>query len=82
MSPSGKSLRRKSSGFNDWRVSARWQEIRARSTCRFPILISADLLKTRLKDPADLELAATIETSTQRGIDTVKRVLAFAHGSQ
>jgi PAS domain S-box-containing protein len=42
-----------------------------------PILVSAEMLRGRLEDPANLELAETIETSAKRGADMVRRVLAF-----
>ena len=47
-----------------------------------PILMSADLLKDRLKDPGDRELAETVEISAKRGVEMVRRVLAFARGSE
>jgi two-component system, cell cycle sensor histidine kinase and response regulator CckA len=47
-----------------------------------PILMSADLLLDRLQDPGDHELAQTIETSAKRGVEVVRRVLAFARGSE
>jgi PAS domain S-box-containing protein len=46
-----------------------------------PILMSADLLKERLKDPGDRDLAETVEISAKRGVEMVRRVLAFARGS-
>jgi PAS domain S-box-containing protein len=47
-----------------------------------PILISADLLKDRLQDPGDRDLVETVEISAKRGVEMVKRVLAFARGSE
>jgi two-component system cell cycle sensor histidine kinase/response regulator CckA len=47
-----------------------------------PILISADLLKERLQDPGDRDLVETVEISAKRGVEMVKRVLAFARGSE
>jgi PAS domain S-box-containing protein len=47
-----------------------------------PILMSADLLVNRLKDTKNRELAETIETSAKRGVEMVRRVLAFARGSE
>jgi PAS domain S-box-containing protein len=47
-----------------------------------PILMSANLLKNRLQDPGDNELAETVETSAKRGVQMVRRVLAFARGSE
>jgi PAS domain S-box-containing protein len=47
-----------------------------------PILMSADLLLDRLRDPKDRELAETVETSAKRGVEMVRRVLAFARGSE
>jgi PAS domain S-box-containing protein len=47
-----------------------------------PILMSADLLKDRLQDPADRDLAETVEISAKRGVEMVRRVLAFARGSE
>jgi len=47
-----------------------------------PILMSADLLVNRLKDAKNRELAETVETSAKRGVEMVRRVLAFARGSE
>jgi two-component system cell cycle sensor histidine kinase/response regulator CckA len=47
-----------------------------------PILVSAEMLRGRLQDSANRELAETIETSAKRGADMVRRVLAFARGSE
>jgi PAS domain S-box-containing protein len=47
-----------------------------------PILMSADLLLDRLQNPGDRELAETVETSAKRGVEMVRRVLAFARGSE
>jgi two-component system cell cycle sensor histidine kinase/response regulator CckA len=47
-----------------------------------PILMSADLLKERLQDPGDRDLAEIVEMSARRGVEMVKRVLAFARGSE
>jgi two-component system cell cycle sensor histidine kinase/response regulator CckA len=47
-----------------------------------PILMSADLLKERLKDPGDRDLAETVQISAKRGVEMVRRVLAFARGSE
>jgi signal transduction histidine kinase/CheY-like chemotaxis protein len=47
-----------------------------------PILMSADLLVNRLKDTKNRELAETVETSAKRGVEMVRRVLAFARGSE
>jgi PAS domain S-box-containing protein len=47
-----------------------------------PILMSANLLKNRLQDPGDHELAETVEISAKRGVEMVRRVLAFARGSE
>jgi PAS domain S-box-containing protein len=47
-----------------------------------PILMSADLLMNRLKDTKNRELAETVETSAKRGVEMVRRVLAFARGSE
>ena len=47
-----------------------------------PILMSADLLKDRLQDPVDRDLAETVETCAKRGVEMVRRILAFARGSE
>jgi two-component system, cell cycle sensor histidine kinase and response regulator CckA len=47
-----------------------------------PILMSADLLKDRLQDPGDRHLAETVETCAKRGVEMVRRILAFARGSE
>jgi PAS domain S-box-containing protein len=45
-----------------------------------PILLSIDLLKEEIRDPAGLETLTTIEGSARRGADMVKQVLGFARG--
>jgi CheY-like chemotaxis protein len=47
-----------------------------------PILVSAEMLRGRLQDSANRELAETIVTSADRRADMVYRVLAFARGSE
>ena len=47
-----------------------------------PVLLSANLLKERLQDPRDRELAEMIEMSAKRGVELVRRVLSFARGSE
>jgi PAS domain S-box-containing protein len=47
-----------------------------------PILMSVDLLKNRLQDPGDRDLAEIVEMSARRGVEMVRRVLAFARGSE
>jgi signal transduction histidine kinase len=47
-----------------------------------PILMSAELLKRRLQDPGDRHLAETVETCAKRGVEMVRRILAFARGSE
>ena len=45
-----------------------------------PILMSLDLLRAKLPDPADQELVAIIDSSARRGADMVQQVLSFARG--
>jgi two-component system, cell cycle sensor histidine kinase and response regulator CckA len=47
-----------------------------------PILMSADLLKHRLQDQEDRDLAETVETCAKRGVEMVRRILAYARGSE
>ena len=47
-----------------------------------PILMSADLLKNRLQEAGDRHLAETVETCAKRGVEMVRRILAFARGSE
>jgi two-component system, cell cycle sensor histidine kinase and response regulator CckA len=44
--------------------------------------MSADLLKNRLQEPGDRHLAETVETCAKRGVEMVRRILAFARGSE
>jgi two-component system, cell cycle sensor histidine kinase and response regulator CckA len=45
-----------------------------------PILLSIQLLKTKLPEERDQQLLTTLQTITQRGADLVKQVLSFARG--
>ncbi|MDZ4101186.1 MAG: PAS domain S-box protein [Hydrogenophaga sp.] len=45
-----------------------------------PIMMSIELLKDSLPDPADQMLLKTIEVSARRGADMIKQVLSFARG--
>jgi PAS domain S-box-containing protein len=47
-----------------------------------PILMAVQLLRAKLSDPADLQLADTLESSAQRGANMVKQILSFARGVQ
>jgi two-component system, cell cycle sensor histidine kinase and response regulator CckA len=45
-----------------------------------PILLSVQLLKTKLPGERDQQLLTTLQSTTQRGADLVKQVLSFARG--
>lgn len=45
-----------------------------------PILMGLEIIKMKLPDPESQKLLATLESSTQRGADIVRQVLAFARG--
>jgi len=45
-----------------------------------PIMMSIDLLKLKERDPMQMNILSTIETSVKRGADMVKHVLYFARG--
>ncbi len=45
-----------------------------------PVVLSSDILRMRLTDPADLELVGAIGTSARRGAEVVRQVLSFARG--
>jgi PAS domain S-box-containing protein len=45
-----------------------------------PIIISSQLLRDFVRDPAGRQMLATIETSAERGAGIVKQVLTFARG--
>jgi signal transduction histidine kinase len=47
-----------------------------------PILMSADLLKIRLQDPEHRQIIETVGTCAKRGVEMVRRILAFARGSE
>jgi PAS domain S-box-containing protein len=47
-----------------------------------PILMAAQMLKTRLADERGLRLVQAIETTAQRGADVVQQILAFARGAE
>jgi two-component system, cell cycle sensor histidine kinase and response regulator CckA len=47
-----------------------------------PIMMSVELLKSRLVDPKAKNILTSLETSAQRGSDIVKQVLAFARGTE
>lgn len=46
-----------------------------------PIMMSMELLRNNVKDPAALEILDIVEKSARRGAETVGEVLAFARGS-
>lgn len=45
-----------------------------------PVVLSSDILRMRMTDPADLELVSAIGTSARRGAEVVRQVLSFARG--
>ncbi len=45
-----------------------------------PILMGLEIIKMRLPDPESQELLTTLESSTKRGADIVRQILAFARG--
>lgn len=45
-----------------------------------PILMGLEIIKMKLPDPESQKLLATLESSTKRGADIVRQVLAFARG--
>jgi PAS domain S-box-containing protein len=45
-----------------------------------PIILSADMLRSSVTEPGDVELIDTISGSAQRGADVVRQVLSFARG--
>lgn len=47
-----------------------------------PIMMSIDLLKLKITDPASRETLATIGRSAQRGAEMVSQVLSFARGME
>jgi two-component system cell cycle sensor histidine kinase/response regulator CckA len=47
-----------------------------------PILMSIQILNTKVADPNLKKLVAALETSTKRGSDIVKQVLTFAKGAE
>jgi len=47
-----------------------------------PILMSVQILNTKITDPSLKKLIAALETSTKRGSDIIKQVLTFARGTE
>lgn len=47
-----------------------------------PIMLSIDLLKTRMKDPGTQKILDTIDISAKRGADMVRQVVSFARGME
>ncbi len=47
-----------------------------------PILMSVQILNTKITDPTLKKLIASLETSTKRGSDIIKQVLTFARGTE
>jgi two-component system, cell cycle sensor histidine kinase and response regulator CckA len=47
-----------------------------------PIMMSINLLSENISDPRLKKILSSLETSTQRGSDIVKQVLAFARGTE
>jgi two-component system, cell cycle sensor histidine kinase and response regulator CckA len=47
-----------------------------------PILMSVQILNTKVTDPSLKKLVAALETSTKRGSDIVKQVSTFARGTE
>jgi PAS domain S-box-containing protein len=45
-----------------------------------PVLLSIQLLKTKVQDPEGLSMLQTIQSCTERGANLVKQVLTFAKG--
>jgi signal transduction histidine kinase len=45
-----------------------------------PIMMSVEILKTKLDDPQSKRMLGILETSAKRGADMVKQVLTFARG--
>jgi two-component system, cell cycle sensor histidine kinase and response regulator CckA len=45
-----------------------------------PVLMGIDLLRSRLSDPSSVNILNTMHTSSRRGADLVKQILAFARG--
>ena len=45
-----------------------------------PVIMSVDLLKHRLSDPADREILDIVGASARRGADMVQQILSFARG--
>jgi nitrogen-specific signal transduction histidine kinase/CheY-like chemotaxis protein len=47
-----------------------------------PIILSADMLKSRVTDEEDVELVDSVGTSARRGADVVRQILSFARGAE
>jgi two-component system, cell cycle sensor histidine kinase and response regulator CckA len=47
-----------------------------------PVMMSVDLLKHRLTDPADREILDIVGSSARRGADMVQQILSFARGME
>ena len=47
-----------------------------------PVIMSVDLLKHRLADPADREILDIVGASARRGADMVQQILSFARGME
>jgi len=45
-----------------------------------PIMLSVEVLKSKLEDPQSVRMLAIVESSAQRGAEMVKQVLTFARG--
>jgi PAS domain S-box-containing protein len=45
-----------------------------------PIMMSIEVLRSKISDPLGLSILSTIETSSRRGADIVRQVLAFGRG--
>jgi PAS domain S-box-containing protein len=45
-----------------------------------PIMMSIDVLRSKVSDPIGMRILSTIETSAKRGADIVRQVLAFGRG--
>jgi signal transduction histidine kinase len=45
-----------------------------------PIMMSIDVLRSKISDPIGVRILSTIETSAKRGADIVRQVLAFGRG--
>src|SRR5580692_9895779 len=46
-----------------------------------PIILAAPVLREHATDPEDLRIITSLEKSAERGVELVRQILSFAHGS-